>query len=78
MSLLQECKYYFSSWTIVITGFVLITIYFGWEGFVAVWFGLGITALVMDLRGLLFNEDIVMIVLSGPIGFTGTISNRFD
>ena len=33
MSLLEECKYYFSSWTIVIAGFVLITIYFGWEGF---------------------------------------------
>ena len=78
MSLLQEGKYYFSSWAIVISGFVLLTVYFGWKGFLALWLGLGIITLINDRHRLVCREDPPMLVLLGPFGFTTTISDRFD
>ena len=78
MSLLQEGKYYFSSWAIVISGFVLLTVDCGCKGFVALWLGLGIITLINDRHRLVCREDPPMLVLLGPFGFTTTISDRFD
>lgn len=78
MRLLQECKFYFSSWAIVIAGFVLITIYFGWKGFLGLWLGLGIITLIHDRHRVVCREDPPMLVIIGPFGFTTMLSDRFD